>query len=82
MMGLLGNKNKRISQVILSEMAGPQQKDVPQGLEADFGGACDQCSQEIIDGIKAGDPRKVSQALKRFMAMSEREEEYSEPSEE
>lgn len=79
MMGLLGNKNKRIAQVILSEMAAPQQKDVPQGLEADFGGACDQCSKELIDGIKAGDPGKVSRALKQFMAMSEREEEYSEP---
>lgn len=79
MMGLLG-REKKIAQVILSEMAGPQKKDVPQGLEADFGGACDQCSQEIIEGIKAGDPRMVSQALKRFMAMAEREEEYSEPS--
>jgi hypothetical protein len=79
MMGLLGNRGKKISQVILSEMRAPEAKDVPSNLESDFSGACDQCSQEIIEGIQAGDPGKVSRALKRFMAMAEREEEYSEP---
>lgn len=80
MMGLLGDK-KNIAAAIMSEMRMPEEKKVPEGLEADFSKACEKCASDVIEGVKAGDPRMVSRALRQFFAMSEREEEYSEPSE-
>lgn len=75
------NDKKKIAQMVLSESPKLIEKDVPQGVEGDFSVACEQCAKDLIDAVKAGEPRMVSRALRQFMAMAEREEEYSEPSE-
>jgi hypothetical protein len=78
MMGLLGDK-KKIASLILSESPRPQEKEASQGIEGDFSKAHDQIAKDLIDGIKSGDPGKVSRSLKHFIQMCEKEEEYSEP---
>lgn len=80
MMGLLGDK-KKMASLILSEAPKNEEKKVPSGVEGDFSKACEQCASELIDGIKAGDPRMVSRALKHFVELSGREDEYSDSSE-
>lgn len=82
MMGLLGDK-KGMAQAILSEIPRKtEEKNVPKGLEADFGGACEKCASDLIEAVNAGEPRRVVSALRSLMSMIQKEEEYSEPSEE
>lgn len=76
MMGLLGDKKKMV-QLILSENHKPKEKEVPQGLEADFSQAHDSLAKEICDGVQAGDPGMVSRALKQFIKLCSKEDEYS-----
>lgn len=76
LMGLLGDQKKMV-QLILSESAGPKEKEVPQGLEGDFSKAHDSIAKDLIEGIKSGDPRMVSRSLKQFIVLCEKEEEYS-----
>lgn len=77
MMGLLGDNKSKIVQLILSEGHRPEEKSVPQGLEGDFSKAHDLIAKDLIEGIKSGDPGKVSRSLKSFIQMCEKEEEYS-----
>lgn len=70
---------KKIAQVILSERPKKIEKDVPQGIESDFSMGLDSLAGEIIEGLKNGEPRMVSQALKQFIQLCLKEEEYSEP---
>ena len=58
MMGMLGNK-KGMASAILSEIPKIEVKDVPVGLEADFGKACEECASDLIEAVKAGEPGKV-----------------------
>jgi hypothetical protein len=76
MMGLLGDK-KKAAQLILSEAPKKQEKDVPQGIEADFSQAHDAIAKDIIDAVQAGDPGMVSRALKQFVKLCSKEDEYS-----
>lgn len=79
MLGMLADK-KKIAQVILSESPKKlKEESVPQGIEADFSQAQESLAGEIIEGLKNGDPRMVSQALKQFIVLCDKEEEYSEP---
>lgn len=75
MMGLLGDK--KVISLILNEMHKPKEAEVPQGLEGDFSKAHDAIAKELIEGIKNGEPGKVSRSLKQFIQMCEKEEEYS-----
>lgn len=78
-MMMLGDK-KKIAQAILSESpVKVEEKPVPQGLESDFSKALESSASELIDGIDKKEPLRVAKALKQFMAMCSREEEYSEP---
>ena len=81
MMGMLGNK-RGMASAILSEIPKIDVKDVPVGLEADFGKACEACASDLIEAVKAGEPGKVVRAMKSLMQMIDKEDEYSEPSEE
>ena len=77
-MMMLGDKKKMV-QLILSESPGkPEEKEVSNGLEADFSKAHEALAKEVIDGIKSDDAMKVSKALKKFYMLCEKEEEYSE----
>lgn len=79
MLGLLGDK-KKISQIILSEHAKkPEEKEVPQGIEADFSKAHDAFSGDIIKGIQSGDPGMVTRSLKGLIKLCLKEDEYSDP---
>jgi hypothetical protein len=81
MLGLLGDK-KKIAQIILSEMPKKvEEKSVPQGIEADFSKAHDALSEDIIQGVKDGEPGKVSRSLKQFFQLCMKEGEYSEEGE-
>lgn len=81
MMGLLGDK-KRIVQLILSQTHEPvKEKEVPQGIEADFSKAHDALASDMIDGFKNGEPGKVSRSLKQFIQLCMKEDEYSEEGE-
>lgn len=75
-MGLLGDKKNMVS-LILKEHHRPEEKEVPQGLEGDFSKAHESIAKDLIEGIKSGDPGKVSRSLKQFMQMCGKEEEYS-----
>lgn len=82
MLGLLGNK-KGMASAILKEIPHKiEEKKVPEGLEADFGKACEQCASDLIEAVKAEEPRMVVRALKSLMAMINKEEEYADPAEE
>jgi hypothetical protein len=77
MLGLLGDK-KKIAQIILSEMPKHiEEKEVPQGIEADFSKAHEELAKEMIDGFEQGEPGKVSRALKQFIKLCMKEDEYS-----
>lgn len=83
MMGLLGDK-KKIASVILSEVHAPkrpEEKNVPQGIEADFSAAHEALASDIISGIKDGDPGMVSRSLKQFFQLCEKEGDYTEEGE-
>ena len=77
MMGLLGDK-KKIAQLILSEMPKHmEEKEVPQGIEADFSKAHEALASEMVEAFKQGEPGKVSRALKQFIKLCVKEDEYS-----
>lgn len=73
---LLGAK-KKIAQAILSE--GPKkakEKEVPNGLEADFSEALESLAGELCAAVQSGDPGMVSRSLKRFIHLCQKEGEY------
>lgn len=74
---LLLGERKKIAQVILSE--GPkkaEEKEVPNGLEADFSDALESLAGEIVASVQSGDPGMVSRSLKRFIQLCHKEGEY------
>jgi len=79
MLGLLGDK-KKMAQIIISEShKQPEEKDVPQGLEADFSKAHEASISDFMQAIKQDEPGKASLALKQFIKLCSKEDEYSEP---
>jgi hypothetical protein len=81
-MMLLGDR-KKIAQLIISENhQAPKEKDVPQGLEADFSKAHESAMSEFMQALEQGEPGKASLALKQFIKFCIKEDEYSEPEEE
>lgn len=79
MMGLLGDK-KKMAQVIMSEThKEPEEKNVPQGLEADFSKAHEASMGEFMQAMEAGDPGMGVRALKQLIKLCLKEDEYSEP---
>lgn len=78
MMGMLGDKKKMIQLILSESPAKAEEKEVPQGLEGDFSKAHDAMAKDLIEGFKAGDPGMVSRALKQFIKLCSKEEDYSE----
>lgn len=79
MMGLLGDK-KKMAQFIISEShKKPEEKNVPDGLEADFSKAHEAAMSDFMQAIKQDEPGKASLALKQFIKFCIKEDEYSEP---
>lgn len=79
MLGMLGDK-KKIASIILSESPKKiEEKNVPQGLESDFSIGLESLASEMIEGLKNGEPGMVAKALKQFIILCKKEEEYSEP---
>lgn len=78
MLGLLGNK--KIAQLILSEVpkAAVEEKSVPNGIEADFSKAHEALAGDMLDALKSEDKSKFSKALKQFIMLCDKEDDYSE----
>ena len=76
MMGLLGDKGKFAS-TVLGESSEPEEKEVSDGLEADFSSVYEHLAQGINAAIKSGDNKAMAQALRSMIMAVARESDYS-----
>jgi hypothetical protein len=69
---------KKIAELILKErVKKPEEKEVPQGLEADFSKAHEAVAKDLMNAVKADDAKGVCRAMKSFYHLCEKESEYS-----
>jgi hypothetical protein len=74
MMGMLGDNKKRVA-AILGEMT-PKKKDVPL-IEGEFSGAKEALAKEIMTAFEDKDPKMLAKSLSHFLALCDKEEDYS-----
>ncbi len=67
---------KKIVSIVLGEQK-PEEKKVSDGLEADFSPAYEAAAKDIMEAVKSEDSAKLISALKGFVKMCEKEEDYS-----
>jgi len=82
MLGMLGDKNKKMITLILSQDHKPDEKMVPRGLESDFQMAMDEEAAQILRAIEDKDAKSLSHSLKEFFLMCDKEDEYNDEDEE
>jgi hypothetical protein len=71
---------KKIVSIVLGEK--PVEKKVPEGLESDFSPALEASAGDMLSAFESKDAKKLASALKEFVMMCEKEEDYQEESSE
>lgn len=67
---------KKIVSIVLGEK--PKEEVKAQGLESDFSPAYEAASKDMMEALESKDAKKYASALKEFIMLCDKEEDYSE----